>query len=255
MKDKELIDPMEFLKIDKLSDELYSIAPNLVLKFNVGLSRISKDGKRSHFHREYEYKNRNINEPLVTIKRSFDYYVSIESQSSMDGDKVFIRIGPQEYLMVKSVLEEVISWFNDKKYSKLYMKDHGKLVMLEPIPTAIASPLPQNKYIKFYPTIIDIGMANDDKEPGITIELSPSYKVDLLIDRFMGLFYIFSSINMYQSAVELINYLERPELGTNRFVMGDNSFGIRDREYSPTPSINGRQIPGSLKKLEDLENG
>ena len=49
---QELIEPMEFFKIDKVSDDVYAIGPNVILKFNVSLSKTSQ-GKRYHFHKEY----------------------------------------------------------------------------------------------------------------------------------------------------------------------------------------------------------
>lgn len=249
---KELIEPMEFFKVDKISDDIYAIAPNIILKFNVSLSKIS-NGKRYHFHKEYEYPTKNVQDcsSLVTIKRSFDYYLSIENQQKDgNGNKLFIRIGAQEYFMIKNGLETVISWFNDSKYKNLYMSDRGKLILTSPIPTHRISGLPMQKYIEFSPTIIDRGIANADKTPGIMIEFGDSSSVvSITLDKLMGWYYIISCFNMYQAALTMVNYLERPEFGTNRFIMepqrvvpSDNtiygSSGVQDRFVSPVGSKN-----------------
>ena len=109
---QELIEPMEFFKIDKVSDDVYAIGPNVILKFNVSLSKTSQ-GKRYHFHKEYEYPSKDIkNQNLVTIKRSFDYYLSIENmQKDSNGNKLFIRIGPQEYMLFKKISNTLWSIF------------------------------------------------------------------------------------------------------------------------------------------------
>ena len=45
-----LIDPMEFTKYDKISDDVYALGPNTVLRFNVSLSKITSDGKNLNIH-------------------------------------------------------------------------------------------------------------------------------------------------------------------------------------------------------------
>ena len=155
--EKELIEPMEFFKIDKVSDDMYVIGPNVLLRFNVNLAKVS-NGKRYHYYKEFEYSAKNIQDvsTLVTIKRSFDYYLSIENaQRDDNGNKVFIRIGVQEYILFRKVLEDAVSWFTDAKYKYLFVNNKGKLTMTSPIPEAVVSNLPQHKYIQIIPTIID----------------------------------------------------------------------------------------------------
>lgn len=256
---KELVEGIEFFKVDKISDDVYAIAPNIVLRFNVSLSKISND-KRYHFHKEYEYPVKNVPgiNSLVTIKRSFDYYLSIENmQKDSNGNKLFIRIGPQEYMMFKRALEESIAWFTDSKYSKLFARDKGSLVMVAPIPNFRISNLPMQKYIEFTPTIIDKGIANADKEPGIRIEFGDSSVVaEITLDRLMGLYYTISCFNMYQAALIMINYLNRPEFGTNRFVMEpQKSMSGNDYSRSGTSGIEGRYVTplGAKNNIENLE--
>lgn len=242
----------DYLKIDKISDDVYAIAPNAILRFNLSLSKISA-GKRYHYHKEYEYPAKSINDSLVTIKRSFDYYLSFESpQKDSNGTKLFIRIGAQEYFLLKKCLSEVEAWFTDKKFSKLYVSDRGKLILTAPTPKTRIHNLPMGKYIEFSPTIIDKGIANADKEPGIRIEFGdPNWVISINLDKFMGLKYVIDYFNMYQAAITLLNYNARPPYGTNRVIMGNEhtmpgndynvmtgSTGVRDRHVTPKGSKN-----------------
>lgn len=229
-------DMQDYMKIDKISDDVYALAPSVILKFNVSLSKIS-GGKRYHYHKEYEYGARGTQQSLVTIKRSFDYYLSFESpQKDEAGNKLFIRIGAQEYFLLKNGLEEVKSWFTDTKYSNLFAMDKGKLIMMAPIPSYRIHSLPMQKYIEFTPTIIDRGIANADKEPGIKIEFGdPNSVACINLDKFMGLYYTISYFNMYQAAATLVNYNTRPSGPVNRFVMG----GVQSRELPPENIISG----------------
>ena len=242
----------DYLKIDKISDDVYAISPNAILRFSVSLSKIS-GGKRYHYHKEYEYPAKSIHQSLVTVKRSFDYYLSFESpQKDSTGSKLFIRIGAQEYFLLKKCMGEVESWFTDKKYANLYVSDKGKLILTTPIPNTTIHNLPMGKYIHFSPTIIDKGIANADKEPGIRIELGdPNCVVNINLDKFMGLKYIIDCFNMYQAAITLINYNMRPPYGTNRVVMGNEhslpgtdynvmtgATGVQDRHVTPKGTKN-----------------
>lgn len=257
-KDKEL-DSTEYFKVDKISDDVYALGPNVILKFNVSLSKTSNNGTRHHFHKEYEYKPNGSSSTVVTIKRSFDYYLSLENmQKDSNGNKVFIRIGPSEYMMFKKGLEEAISWFTDKKYEKLFARDKGKLVLVNPIPNFIMSNLPMQKTIELVPVIIDKGIANADKEPGVRIYLgNDSQFIDINLDRLMGLYYIISCFNMYQSALEIVNYLERPAFGTNRYILDQDLIKPFQSPSgrSGSSGINGRFVTpeGMKNNIKDLE--
>ena len=255
---KELIEPMEFFKIDKISDDVYVIGPNVILKFNVSLSKVA-NGKRYYFHKEFEYPTKGIPEQptAVTIKRSFDYYLSIETmQKDLSGMKLFIRIGPQEYMMVKQGLEAAISWFTDTKYTNLFATNKGELILTSPIPEFTISNLPMGKYIHIMPVIVDRGIANADKAPGIRLTLNDSTFVDITLDKLMGLYYTISCFNMYQAALLLLNYLQRPELGTGRTLINGEPRALPMIESrSGAEGVEGRFVTprGTKNNIEILE--
>lgn len=244
----------QFLQLDKISDDVLSIAPNIVLRFNVALSKISS-GKRYHYHKEYMYSSKNCQDPLITIKRSFDYYLSFENNIKKDGyEKLFIRVGTADYLLLKQSFEEAASWFTNKKYEYLYAKDRGKLIMVAPIPK-IRIRLPQNKYIEISPTIVEKGEAEADKGPGVFIDFGDVVNsVNLTLDRFMGLHYVISCFNMYQSATILLNYISRPSIGTNSFNM--SNYSTNGRTLPPeniacgADSTNGRRVQSKYMPQE-----
>ena len=58
---------------------------------------------------------------------------------------------------------------------------------------------------------------NDQYAPGIRLYISETNYTDMTIDKYMGLLYLIENINMYQSAQLMINYIQRPEFGTNMY--------------------------------------
>lgn len=257
--EQQLTEPVEFFKYDKLSDDVIAIGQNLILRFNVSLSKVSDD-KRYHFHKEYEYPSKGIlGQPtLVTIRRSFDYYLSIENMKKNEfGEKVFIRIGPSEYPILLKAIENCIKWFTDEKYKNLFAKSKNGLTLMPPIPEFTIRNLPQEKFMTFTPVVIERGIA--DREAGVRIFLSSdSNYVDINLNKIMGLHYIISKFDMYQAAVALINYLQRPEYGTNRVILdnpGERIIKGSSETTKNTTGITNRFVTpqGSKDNIKDLE--
>ena len=255
-----MIDPMEFMKYDKISDDVLVLGPNAVLRFSVSLSKISSD-KRYHFYKEFEYPSKSKEFPrLVTIKRSYDYYLSIENvqKNKLTDDKAFIRIGINDLYRFRSQLEEVYRWIFDKRYKSLYATSKGKLVLTNPIPESILGGYPQNKFLRFVPTVI--GKDGFPEEKGIELAMS-NYNnyVVMNIDRFMGLYYTVTNFNMYQCAQTMVGYLGFPSDHTHTRVSLDGiptpgrHFYLGDEEIQPDIQTVNDRVISSKRNISSLE--
>lgn len=243
------------LRIDKISDEIYILSQNVILKFNVSLSKISS-GKRYHYYKDFEYRGKDYNGQLISVKRSFDYYLSFENiKAAANGSKMFIRIGLQEFLSLSNALDAVEKWFTDAKYKKLFVSDKGKLILTSPTPSHLIPNLPMGNSIEFRPTIITKGIAASDEEPGIAIEFVGFETIYIGFDKFMGLKYLINSFNMYQSAITLLNFVGRPPATEDNRILLEGVFNkkpLREVEEPKTTSINGR-FPKGMTNISHLE--
>ena len=248
------MNPIEFMNYERICDDLYFLGNNVVLRFNVGLASY-KDGTRYFFHKEYEYQKEGRN--VVTIKRSYNYYLTLEHTESKES----IMITARDYPKLKSAIHTALSWFQDKKYDKLYVTVKGKLTMTSPIPSCEINSFPAGKYIIIEPIIIDRGVANDDKQPGVRIYLSDTnYYVNMSVDNLTGLGYIIDSINMIQMAQTMIASLPS-DFNINRRVIDSKPVSYFQREQlnkidsnnsvEGVKTVNGRFI-GGKSRLEDL---
>lgn len=264
-----LIDPLSYAAYEKITDDLYWLSSSLLLKFNVILAHYDKENRRSIFHKEYKYPTeKGGNKFLKSIRRSFDYYLSLETYSKDNMDKIFIPIKVQDILSVRIGLQAVFSWFNDKQYEGLYVTKNGKLMMTSPAPSYIINQLPGGSYIEFNPIIIDKPTGVDDKEPGVFMGLSDSFGVRLTLNKFMGFKYIIDSINMYESAQLMLNYLGRPEFGSfqysfivendddeNNSILDntDNNRSVR-MTYKNTSNIGSKRLLPNSKIAQSIES-
>lgn len=250
-----LIQPIEFEEYDRISDDVLFLSKNIVFRFSVSLSGKDKDGNRTSFHKEFQYYSKDANRSLITIKRSYDYYLSFENFiKTEEHDKEFIRIGLNEYGLLLAGLEEVHSWFTSKQYESLFAMKNGKLIMTSTRPEYKVVGLPFDKYIKFEPTVIQHNGEND-REMGVTIYLSSEKNyADLTLNKFMALYYVYKSFNMYQSAQEMINYIGRPENGFNLINFSNDNYNKEQQNvYIPNKVPEGRVVhtlnnPASLDK-------
>lgn len=213
------------------------------------------NNNRVYFYKEFEYQIGNYKK--VSIKRGFDYYISIEELvKPKDRDKVFIRIGPSEYYGFMDLIQEAMKWFTSSKYSKLFAKKGGELVFTGSTPSKTLTGLPMNLSLTLSPCIVDTG-----KEFKPAVQITVDNNIDDLIDFYMSvdsLFGVYGALvnyNMFMSAQIMVSSLGIP-LGTNRVDLSDesNSNPLPDHievERTPTSSnIIGRVIGGP--KLEDL---
>ena len=198
---------------NKISDLVMFIGQNCVLKFNVILNSEGKDGRIENFHKEYQYYSKKYDTNQYTISRKFDYYLTIENQFASEiGFKESIIIGINEMMMFKLLLKSAINWFMDSQYSNMYANKDGKLVLVNPQTPKRA--VFKSKYIEIEP-IVYISQ-EDSYDFGVRMYLnSETNYTELSFNKLCGLYYIIDSLNLYQAAITLINYLQRPEFGTN----------------------------------------
>jgi len=233
---------------EKISDDVYYIGNNAVLKFNVSLAHKAEDGTRYPYHKEYEYsssKYSNIDYNLVTMKRNFDYFISIENAKKTDSnDKEYIMIRIEDMYYVLNQLKMAYRWFTDKEFINLYKYDDKKKMIIFNRPDSICiSNLAMDKYIKLDPIVLEY--SNGVQQGGIRMTLSNEGNyVDIGIPKFEGLLYTLSTFNMYECAQNVINYLQRPELGTNSYKF-NNAQDTSNSGY--VEGGNNRQIKANSK--------
>ena len=211
---------MEPIKIshkdyEKISDVVYSNG-RLSIKLNVKLNTYSDKNGRVNYHKEVSYYNDKANTVVYNMNRSFEYFLSIEDYKDKG---TFIMIGPNQYLSLLSMIEDAFKWFVDKKFSGLFArKDDGELVVARSVKEIRIDYLPMGKWLEMIPKAISF--PNGDYATGLRLYLS-SYEsyVDITFNEVQGILYILKSLNMFQSAQNMINYLQRPQFGTNLFNM------------------------------------
>lgn len=248
------IKPNEY---NKITDLVMYVGQNCILKFNVILNYEGKDGSSiENFHKEFQYYSKKYSANQYTISRKFEYYLSLENAFTNDiGFKEIIYIGVCEIIMFKMLLKSAMDWFFDSQYSDMYANKDGRLVLMKSMPPKRV--VLRSKYIEIEPMVYIDQLDNSDFGVRIYLNSETNY-TEIPFNRLCGLYYIIDSFDLYQSAITLINYLQRPELGTNltSYVEGTKYEDARIKDQTPTQK-SGRFIEENnvfkqrRNKLED----
>lgn len=203
-----------FNDYDKITDNLLWFSSDVVLRFCVQLSVKNKEGLRQSFHQEYSYNSKFLDTSLSRqIRRNIDCFLIIDIKGDFDNS---IMIRYQNMIMLKLKLQNVVQWF-----TKLFKIQDDKLCIVGRYKNEQLT-LDMGKCIEFEPIVITYD--NGECSEGIRMYInSKNIFVDMDISRFMSFYYIIDTFNMYQSACLLINYLQRPEYGTNSTSLSGSS--------------------------------
>lgn len=227
-------------KYEKITDDIMIIANRVILKMNVGLSYYTSENKRINFHREVEYYSQKANKNLINIKRNFDYYLSIEHTIKKD----YIRIGISDIIKLRYALDEAYKFFIDIKYQNIYAKSNGELIMLQHPDPIIITGLSMDKYLQFEPCIFTNFRGEAERGLRMFLSSNESY-CDISINRLEAFKYIIDSINLFECAQNMLNYIERPEYGYNLYSFNTEP-EIEEPEFS---GKEGRKPEGQKSNL------
>lgn len=244
--------PFEIIQLEKISDHITNIGRKFDMKINVSLARNVNDN-RYCFYTEYEYSINGYKR--TSIKRGFDYYLSIESiGKTTDGNKTFVRIGTADFYVFMRALEEVIGWFTEVRWSKSFATKNGKLVLTmdRPAPRYVTG-LPMNKIIGFDLIVLE----EYTVQPGVRIMIGDEDTyTDITVDTLFGIYGALMNFNMFMSAQIMLASLNIP-LGTNRVNLIESSISnklpteSKKMDSLSTSGINGRRIGNPT--IQDLE--
>lgn len=249
---------------EKISDDIMFIGYNTVMRMNVSLSYKNEYGERESFHKEYRYRSsKYINTNTgITIRRRFDYYISIENvRQSESGEKAYIRLGLKDIPYFRQSLHEATEWFLSPKYKDLFIIKNNQIKINRILKPLDVGTLPMDNFMKILPVAINDTELGKYRGPGARILLSSETNfVDLTPDMVIGLVEFFNTFNMFQSAQIMLTYIQRPAYGSNIYSFNGDEDNIEelDQRVNSKSKVINRQIPMNNQKpkssFDDIDN-
>lgn len=235
---------------ERISDDIYFLGGSgkFILRMNVSLARKrdKNNGERRYFYNEYSYDSKYTDKgQVVSMRRSYDYYMTLESlEDRLNG----IMIRPQDMILLRSRLAEVLYWFS----TDIFVIRKGKLMLDSRPNPIIIDGFADNRSIKFEPVVIDWEDGNQSR--GARISLSDVIFSDITIDKIYGFVYIINSMDMVQSAQSMLAFMGMPEYGTNRYEI-DVGYSHNNEIVAPKSTVKNREFKPKGKSYFDMIDG
>ncbi len=243
-------DPKQY---DKISDDILFLGRSAILRMNVSLSKKNRsDELREFFYAEYEYGNRYGRN--VVVRRSYDYYLTIDSLIKLpSGRKESAIIGIEDMYSFKAAIDTAISWFRDVAFSNLYVIVNGEIKLTSPIPEIPLKDLRYNGWIRMEPAII---YERNFPEQGIRLYIGrDDIYTTFGLDTLFALDGLLKSINLFHAAQMMVASLQLP-MGTNRTVLAskppEHTKQRQEFEDRNTTVARTQRLIGQQRTLKDL---
>lgn len=221
---------------DRITDKVMWLGFGAVLNFNVDLfyQRINKSNNekiKENFHKEIMYKNNQDDSYRVKVIRDFTYYFTIEYNLKEIKEKV--NIGPEQIYFFIFNLKRVMKWFiGENGVNTIFSKKDGK-IFIPTHPEPIKINLAFGTYIEFEPAVElysgyeTIGLKTYLNSDGVFFFMTS--------DTLFSLFHMVNTCNMYTLAQNMLNYIGRPEYGTNSYnMLTGQSNNFKDKPINKT---------------------
>lgn len=216
---------------EKVSDDIYWMG-NIILRFNVVLGSSTTNGNRKPFHQEYMYQSKKYkdHENLVTVRRHYDYFLSLENTSNYNyTEKEYIIIGVQDFLFFKNKIDQAASWLTD---SNIYRYKDNNIVKVGNVEPLTINFISFNKTISLEPIVMRSDIGLNCAGIRMTIGKNRENFTDLSVDKYMGLMYIVDSFNMQMAAMTVLSYLGKSEnnVYSSTFSTGIDNYNNRQTQ-------------------------
>lgn len=211
----------DFIKYSKIQDLLMYFG-DLVVKMNVILYRDTNKKGKVNYHKETEYVNPTTLTIDRNITRSYDCFITIENISAINvngksiKDRVCIR-GGDIYLFNKIIAPKIFEIISDEE--RYGVDDRGKLTILKQC-SGVGWIIGAHCTLDFIPGI-KYSQYTQESYPCVDIVLNknPNNTTKVYLNQMYDFLYIMNTISIHQFAAEMINYLGRPDYGTNMYSM------------------------------------
>ena len=212
---------------NRLTDDIFYLGSDVVLRMNVILYVVDiKNKKRYFYHKEVGHIDNDHN-LVFRMKRSFDYYLSLENYlSDSKGEKLFIQIRLHNMYMLRQTLSSALVWLDDPRYDSLFTHIGGTLDSIPKAMSAIKltiNNLPMGNFIVLCPCfVIKTFEGQSIQSKGIRMFFAYDKYIDLSARQFQGFTQSIMDINLFNAAQQMLSYFGRPPYGCNNIVVGDN---------------------------------
>ena len=222
---------MQLSDVQKITSVIMWLSYNFVLKINVNLYS-NFGNQRRYYHKEVCYFNSKADANVVNINLTTDAFLTIEQIKSANHLKASVMIRQQDLYSLSKAIKLLFRNLHSHARDMYYLTEDGKLHIHSNMEQSFSiTDLPMGQFLEFSYDIMSNSL-NNKEEPCVKINISNIADVRMNERRLSELYTVLSTINIPMYAQSLLNYIGRPELGTNMYTMEGNGNGIPGRKFT-----------------------
>ena len=217
MDNNKPVSPLIFTEYDKISDTLMWLGNSKYqVKFVVQMGR-KKFGKFESFHKEFLRYSDKYDKNVMSIRRDYSYYYSIERAKGLEGS---VMLRPNDVEILKYIINtKIYPWFFGGK--NIYGINQNKELCLKKSVMAAQITLNEASYMKIRPIVYKYELTNELKQ-GVSMEINDkSNKIEISIDTFLQFTNIILNTDMAVAAMTMLNYVKIKPYGQNLMDMNN----------------------------------
>lgn len=203
---------IDFRDYNRISDTLMYLDNTHIFKFCVNLSYRDKDKNSRNYHSEFKYYLNG--ETKYSITRRFGFYFLIDSKEYFDDN---IMLFPKNMMPLIFLLKnKIMPWYTGNKLFKVV---EGQLKIVGKFQSQVFV-VDQRKSLQFDPIVCNY---NDGDDYGLRITINGVNNfIDMNLDTFLEFYYYITRLDMYNAALNMINYVKEGPHGINLVDMTGN---------------------------------
>ena len=242
----EMIQPEIKENISKITSSLLWLNFETILKMNVVMVKY-RNNKELHYYKEVSYPRGNSSDRNLNVSLDYDYYLSIESVNRIGKKRknIYVQIRIQDILLFRDIVMDVYKTVREHFEDIYQINSDGIITGMKRNNDVLGGMynLAMGNSIIFKPDITE--RSNDSLMEAIRF-MFPKEKEYTVVDmnKFCAFVEIIHKLNLPMYAQELVNYVGKPELGTNRYEMKS------DMDEMKTSGGNNPRADLKIKKQE-----
>ena len=255
--DARPVEDQPFGIYNKITDDLMMLGTNMVVRMNVMLYSSSEKKGRKSFYSEVQYIDPRSGMITRKMHRGYDAYLSIETLRAVNGFKEYTILRGKEIEMIRSSGGLDIIADMTVNCSNFYEERNDKIYLTKNIGKEIRMNTEKKQTLTLIPTLTQ--KFNDELAPTVDIVLNNNVKVASTAswNQLYGLIYILRNVDIYTYAATMMNFIPRPDVGTNIYNMVPtyeeaNKYGYKRqvKTFKKNKSYNGDYFAREQAKKE-----
>lgn len=242
--------------IETVSDLLLRLNQELSLKMNVRFGHTNmKTNERESYIKGYLIDGQRYpdNPRVVSIKRDFDYYLSIESWSNRT---MYFQMRPVNMISVLNAFNRAYNWLVNEKLWKY--RDNTLYLINEPDEIFIYNLYPKDVTVGIKATVMYDDQGNFCRGIRLTIGDRLNFS-DIGMNNFGAMCYILKTLDMYTAACTIVNslpsvYLEPTFVKNLVYYNPEMTSKVEDTSKIEGVSSKGNRVPPGLKKKTTIDD-